>query len=165
MLERFQNISVLSVLRERPAALGNIKGDAGHPKLHGTVRFFPYRSGTVVLMQLWGLPHDPAPCAANVYAIHLHDGGACAANTDMPFSAAGGHYSPKDCPHPAHAGDLPPLFGNQGYAWQGFYTERFTPREVIGKTVIVHNQRDYFKTQPAGDAGGRIGCGVIQAAL
>ena len=81
----------------------------------------------------------------------------------MSFASAGGHYNPKNCPHPAHAGDLPPLFGNQGYAWQGFYTERFIPDDVVGKAVIIHGQRDDFTTQPAGDAGSRIGCGVIRA--
>ena len=112
-----------------------------------------------MLAELWGLPYDSAPCTPNVYVIHTHAGGGCSGD----FFDAGGHYNPDNCPHPAHAGDMPPLFGNRGYAWQGFYTERFTPKEVVGKTVIVHDQRDDFKTQPAGDAGGRIACGVIRA--
>ena len=163
MLQRLPSISALSVLRARPAASASVKGDAEHAKLHGTVRFFPYRSGAIVLAQLFGLPYDPAPCAPNLYAMHIHAGGDCSSGMTPPFSGAGGHYNPNNCPHPAHAGDLPPLFGNRGYAWQGFYTERFTPSEVVGKTVVIHGRRDDFSTQPAGDAGGRIGCGVIRA--
>ena len=162
MLQCFQNMSALSALRAKPAASASIKGDAAHAKLHGTVNFFPYRSGTIVLAQLWGLPYDSEPCASNIYAMHIHAGSDCTGDMNMTFSTAGGHYNPTDCPHPAHAGDLPPLFGNRGYAWQGCYTERFTPGEVIGKTVIIHGQRDDFTTQPAGDAGARLGCGVIR---
>lgn len=159
MLERLKNISVVSAMSVRPAARASIKGSAEHPKLHGTMSFYPYRNGAIVLAELWGLPYDSAPCAPNVYAIHIHAGGGCSGD----FFDAGGHYNPDNCPHPAHAGDMPLLFGNRGYAWQGFYTERFTPKEVVGKTVIVHDRRDDFKTQPAGDAGGRIACGVIRA--
>ena len=159
MLERLKNISVVSAMSARPAARASIKGGAEHPKLHGTMSFYPYRNGAIVLAELWGLSYDSAPCAPNVYAIHIHAGGGCSGD----FFDAGGHYNPDNCPHPAHAGDMPPLFGNRGYAWQGLYTERFTPKEVIGKTVIVHDRRDDFKTQPAGDAGGRIACGVIRA--
>lgn len=165
MLQRFQSLSALSALRGRSAARASIKGDAAHPKLHGTVSFFPYRNGTLVLAELWGLPYDPAPCAPSIYAIHIHAGGDCSGDRNAPFSGAGGHYNPRNCPHPAHAGDMPPLFGNRGYAFLSFYTERFTPSEVVGKTVIVHSQRDDFTTQPAGDAGARIGCGVIRASL
>lgn len=57
---------------------------------------------------------------------------------------------------------MPPLFSNRGYAWQGFYTDRFTPWEVMGRSVIIHAKRDDFTTQPSGDAGDRIGCGVIR---
>lgn len=163
MLEQFQTLSALSAIRARPAAQASVRGDAGHPKLHGAVRFFLYRGGTIVLAEFWGLPYDSAPCAPNIYAMHIHAAGDCSESMDMPFASAGGHFNPQNCPHPAHAGDLPPLFSNQGYAWQAFYTERFTPDDVVGKAVIVHDQRDDFTTQPAGDAGARIGCGVIRA--
>ena len=163
MLHRFQYQSVISSLNVPPGARAHIKGDDDHPHLHGFVDFFSYLNGTIVLMEVCGLPYDEAPCASNIYAMHIHAGGDCSGEMNMSFSGAGTHYNPKNCPHPAHAGDLPPLFGNRGYAWQGFYTERFTPSEVVGKTVVIHGRRDDFSTQPAGDAGGRIGCGVIRA--
>ena len=163
MQQRDQNKSIRFPFGARPAARARIRGDAAHPQLHGVAEFFPCRNGTLVFAEVWGLPYDPARCAPNIYALHVHAGGGCTGTPDAHFSGAGGHDNPKDCPHPAHAGDLPPLFGNRGYAWQGVYTERFTPAGVVGKTVIVHGQRDDFTTQPAGDAGARIGCGVITA--
>lgn len=163
MSRQAQNNANVFPMNARPAARATIQGDMAHQNLHGTVDFFPYQQGTLVLVRMRGLPDDPDPCAPNIYAMHIHAGGDCGGDMQMPFSGAGGHYNPNDCPHPAHAGDMPPLFGNRGYAWQSYYTERFTPREVLGKTVIVHGQRDDFSTQPAGDAGSRIGCGLIQS--
>lgn len=79
-------------------------------------------------------------------------------------SNAGAHYNPAHCMHPYHAGDLPPLFGNQGMAVSMVLTSRFTVREIIGKVMIIHDQPDDFTTQPAGSAGQKIACGVIQRA-
>lgn len=155
--------------RERPAMLhfgspyahARVLGSAGYPELYGRVEFFAAESGTVLVARFRGLPFDDSPCAPNICAMHIHAGAACTGAPDAPFSDALGHFNPGGCPHPAHAGDLPPLFSNHGFAWQAFYTERFRPGDVIGKTVIVHAQRDDFTSRPAGDAGARIGCGVI----
>lgn len=59
-------------------------------------------------------------------------------------------------------GDLPPLFVGNGRAWGAVLTTRFRVEEVIGRTVIIHSQADDFRTQPAGDSGSRIACGVIR---
>ena len=72
------------------------------------------------------------------------------------------HYNPKDCPHPYHAGDMPPLFGNNGEAFMAFMTDRFTVEEIIGKTVIIHSNPDDFTTQPGGNSGEKIACGKIK---
>lgn len=146
----------------RPDARARITGSPSHPALRGTVDFYGLEEGVAVIASLWGLPYDPAPCAQNLCALHIHAGGACAGPREDPFADALGHFNPEDCPHPAHAGDLPPLFSNRGYAWMGVYTERFGIEETIGRTVIVHSQRDDFTSQPAGDSGARIGCGEIQ---
>ena len=71
------------------------------------------------------------------------------------------HYNPQGCPHPYHAGDLPPLFGNQGYAFSAFVTDRFAVREIVEKTIIIHSKPDDFKTQPSGDSGEKMACGKI----
>ena len=78
-----------------------------------------------------------------------------------PFPNSGAHYNPKECPHPFHAGDMPPLFGADGYAFLTFVTSRFTVKEIVGKTVIIHSSPDDFTTQPSGNAGEKIACGLI----
>ena len=72
------------------------------------------------------------------------------------------HYNPNQCAHPYHAGDLPPLFGSNGYAFEAFLTDRFTVSEVIGRTVIIHSKPDDFSTQPSGNSGEKIACGEIR---
>lgn len=84
-------------------------------------------------------------------------------HSNGPFPLSGAHYNPGECEHPHHAGDLPPLFGCNGYAVSIFLTDRFLVDDVIGKTLILHDRPDDFKTQPAGDAGEKIACGVIQS--
>lgn len=59
------------------------------------------------------------------------------------------------------AGDMSVLFGNNGYAFSVFLTNRFRLSDVIGKTVIIHKDPDDYITQPSGNAGEKIACGVI----
>ncbi|MBS1479677.1 MAG: superoxide dismutase family protein [Christensenellaceae bacterium] len=153
--------TLFSGLGANPGAVARVSGDAAHPQLRGVVRFYPAGSGTLVLAEFHGLPYDAARCAENIFAMHIHTNGSCAGDGGA-FAGAGGHYNPAGCPHPAHAGDLPPLFSNRGYAFSAVYTERFTVREILQRTVILHSQRDDFTSQPAGDAGSRIGCGIIE---
>ena len=96
------------------------------------------------------------------FAYHIHEGSACRGSATDPFSAAGGHFNPAGCSHPYHAGDLPPLLGCGGDAMTVFLTNRFRLDEVIGRTVVIHENADDFTTQPAGNAGARIACGVIE---
>ena len=94
-------------------------------------------------------------------ATPMQNNGMAHSNDSFPLS--GTHYNPGECEHPHHAGDLPPLFGCNGYAVSIFLTDRFLVDDVIGKTLIIHDRPDDFKTQPAGDAGEKIACGVIRA--
>lgn len=154
--------NVMFPLSARPDARAVIAGNSAHPALRGTVDFYRMSQGTVVIASLWGLPEGSGRCANDIFGLHIHTGRSCTGTSEDPFRDALGHFDPQGCPHPAHAGDLPPLFGNRGYAWQGVYTERFTVEQILGRTVIIHSQRDDFTSQPAGDAGSRIGCGVIR---
>ena len=95
------------------------------------------------------------------HGFHIHAGGSCTGTKEEPFKNAGGHYNPTNMEHPNHAGNLPPLLSNDGTAFSMFYTNRFYPEDVIGKTVIIHALSDDFKTQPSGDAGEMIACGEI----
>ena len=65
------------------------------------------------------------------------------------------------CPHPFHAGDFPPLLENNGYAYSKFLTNKFKISEIIGKVIIIHDLPDDFTTQPSGNSGTKIACGVI----
>ena len=152
----------LPVLRRRPDAQADIAGGRENPRLRGSVRFYQTPQGVLVLVEVSGLPDRGCRCEDNIFAFHIHSGGSCAGSADEPFSSAQGHYNPERCPHPAHAGDMPPLFSNNGYALQAFLTDRFTVREIIGRTVIIHDDVDDFTSQPAGNAGERIACGVIR---
>ena len=48
-----------------------------------------------------------------------------------------------------------------GFAWMAVLTDRFRVPDILGRTVIVHSQPDDFTTQPSGNAGAKIACGVI----
>ncbi len=144
---------------QAPAAIAHISGGPG-ASLSGIVSFFPQERGTLVTAQIHGLPHEDGPCSARVFGFHIHEGGSC---TPPDFEDAGGHYDPEGCPHPQHAGDLPPLFGCGSDAYLSVLTDRFTVPEVIGRTVVIHSDPDDFSSQPSGHAGARIGCGVIRA--
>ena len=100
-------------------------------------------------------------CSGGVFGFHIHEGNACTGNENDPFANAGGHYNPTNCPHPYHAGDLPPLFSNNGYAFMSVLINKFTVNEIIGRTVIIHSQPDDFTTQPSGNSGKKIACGEI----
>ncbi|MCI8633289.1 MAG: superoxide dismutase family protein [Lachnospiraceae bacterium] len=154
--------SLLSVLRSSAQAVASISGSEGSPNISGSVWFYQTGRGVIVYAQISGLPHSASPCQKPVFGFHIHEGGACSGNEEDPFADAGGHYNPAECEHPDHAGDLPPLFGNEGFALSVFLTDRFSVDEIIGRTVIIHDHPDDFTTQPSGNSGKKIACGVIQ---
>lgn len=98
-----------------------------------------------------------------IYAYHIHSGAKCTGNAEDPFKDTLQHFNPQNNGHPYHAGDLPPLFGNYGFAWNAVFTARFKISEVIGKTIVIHANPDDFITQPSGNSGTKIACGVIEA--
>jgi superoxide dismutase, Cu-Zn family len=100
-----------------------------------------------------------------LHGIHVHGVGSCGAN----FAAAGGHHNPLAQPHGGHAGDLPNLIVNAdgqgrlnatvtGFTLSASATGAF---DVDGSSIIVHAAPDDFVTQPTGNSGGRVACGVI----
>jgi Cu-Zn family superoxide dismutase len=149
-------------------AEARIKGSPAFPAVRGRVSFYQTGQGVAVLTEITGLPDAEGAlpgCDYPVFAMHIHEGGSCTGNTEDPFADTGGHYNPGKCPHPAHAGDLPPLFSNGGTAWSAVLTDRFTLNEIVGRTVILHRNPDDFTTQPSGNSGEKIACGVIRAGV
>ena len=106
------------------------------------------------------------------FGFHVHEKGQC---TPPDFMSAGGHFNPGGQPHahhgkPArHAGDLRNLNANgEGDAIYVFETSLLTvrpgPNSVIGKAIVIHANPDDYTSQPAGNSGPRIACGLIRAA-
>lgn len=71
--------------------------------------------------------------------------------------------SPVDCRQtPAGRRLLLSLLARDGRAWLRFLTNRFRVADILGKTVVIHADPDDFHTQPAGDSGMKVACGVIR---
>ena len=155
------NFPICSVLGGIPQAVAWVTGSPEYTDILGRIRFYEMKRGVIVCAEISGLPYSPEICASRIFGFHIHDGMACEGNHSDAFSEAGTHYNPDSCQHPFHAGDLPPLFGNNGYALSVFLTNRFTISEIIGKAVIIHDSPDDFTTQPSGNSGTKIACGII----
>jgi len=105
------------------------------------------------------------------HGFHVHEKGDCSA---PDASSAGGHFNPTSQPHgnpdspPHHAGDMHNITADaQGNAQVNVQLNGVTistsgPNDILGKSVVVHAKADDYKSQPAGNSGGRIACGVIQ---
>jgi Cu-Zn family superoxide dismutase len=156
--------------RNKAVAIACIKGGPLRPQIEGAVRFFQAPNGTLVFAEINGLPpYQPSTngeAPIGPHGFHLHEFGNCEiGDPQNPFQAAGGHWNPTNQPHGNHAGDFPVLFSNRGYAYMYFYTDKFLPEQIIGNSVIIHQNPDDYRTQPAGAAGKRLACGIIQKAL
>jgi Cu-Zn family superoxide dismutase len=102
------------------------------------------------------------------HGFHVHEVGNCAS---ADGTSAGGHFNPDGKPHGPqsaahHAGDLPALRADaSGMVDQKIVLTGLTvvdgPTSVVGRAVIVHAQADDYATQPTGNSGARIACGVV----
>ena len=107
--------------------------------------------------------------AGQEHGLHIHEKGDCSSGDGM---SAGGHFNPHGKPHgnpggmERHAGDLPSLKANKdGRANVQVEVDMISvtpgPGSIVGRAVVVHADPDDFKTQPTGNAGARLACGVI----
>ena len=138
-----------------PDAVAKIRGGELAASVCGTMRFYQERGSVLIEAEISGLPRDSK---SGFYGLHIHEGGSCCCDA---FSETGGHYDPKGVSHPYHAGDLPPLMQCHDGAYLAMRTDRFCVRDIIGKTVVIHSEPDDFRTQPSGNAGKKIACGLI----
>lgn len=136
----------------------------GH-SAEGSVLFQRIGSGISVVAQVEGLTPNQN------HGFHIHQYGDC---TAPDGSSAGGHFNPTGERHAGpdsaerHLGDLGNLTANQeGVAHLEFIDERLSmdgAHNILGRGIVIHAEEDDFESQPTGDAGGRIGCGVIGVA-
>jgi len=130
----------------------------------GTVTFEQHGDHVMVLARVTGLKPNQE------HGFHVHEKGDC---SSPDGTSAGGHYNPTGKPHGPpdgehHAGDMPSLKADAtGKAEARFHLMGVSvgagAADLVGRGVIVHADPDDYRTQPAGNAGGRIACGVIQA--
>lgn len=130
----------------------------------GTLQFAAVDGGVRVTGQVTGLP------GAGEHGFHVHEKGDC---SDPDASSAGGHFNPASTAHGRvgqgehHAGDSDNITANgEGVATvdtllQGVSLGDGADTDIVGKGVIVHADADDYTTQPTGNAGGRLACGVI----
>lgn len=131
-------------------------------KTKGIVHFMEENGKMTVEVMAEGLKSGP-------HGFHIHEVGDC---SGKDFASAGGHFNPTQMKHGApgkesHAGDLGNLVADKkGKIKATVTTETLTlagSDSIIGKSVIVHKGKDDLKSQPAGNSGPRVLCGVIEA--
>jgi Cu-Zn family superoxide dismutase len=152
-----------STPEEEPRANAQLKPTKGN-KAFGEVIFTQVGSKVRVVAYLDGLRPD------REHGFHIHDAGDCSSDDGM---SAKGHFNPQGKPHghfqsaERHGGDLPALKSDKsGRAKLDVEMDIITvtpgPTSVIGRGLIVHADPDDYRTQPTGNAGARLACGVIQ---
>ena len=139
-----------------------IKGNDIYNSIKGKAYFYDTSKGVMVIIEVNGLPTFGGNCNNGIFALHIHEGGSCSGNENDMYANTMGHYNPDKCMHPYHAGDMPPLFESNGYAFMMYLTKRFKINDIIGRTIIIHSEPDDFRTQPSGNSGSKIACGVIE---
>lgn len=157
--------SFLRCIKMHPQAAADMKGNEYYPDIRGRVLFYNARGGVLVRAEITGLPRAHGVCDSPIFAFHIHGGNFCTGNADDAFANSVSHYNPQNCNHPYHAGDLPPLFSADGNAVLEVLTDRFTLSQIPGKTVIIHSGPDDFTTQPSGNSGEKIACGIIKSVV
>jgi Cu-Zn family superoxide dismutase len=149
---------------EEPRATARLEPTKGN-KTFGEATFEQVGAKVHVVVYVQGLK------PGQEHGLHIHEVGDCSSGDGMSTK---GHFNPFGKPHGSggsaerHAGDLPSLkAGKDGRAKVDVELDTITvtsgPASIIGRGLIVHADPDDYKTQPTGNAGARIACGVISA--
>src|SRR5574338_864295 len=146
-----------------PGATANLTPTQGNGAT-GTVTFEQVKSGVLLKADVQGL-------TPGSHGFHIHEKGDFSA---PDATSAGGHFNPTSQPHgdphtaTHHAGDIPMLEADaQGNARLEVRLEGLAigsgPNDIVGRAVVVHAAPDDYRSQPAGNSGARVACGVIVA--
>lgn len=131
-------------------------------KVSGTVTFTEVEDGVRVQAEITGL-------TPGNHGFHVHEFGDC---SSADASSAGAHFNPTDQPHGApdaearHVGDMGNVEADASGAAELTYVDHNLSLtrdklSIIGRSVVIHAKADDLKSQPAGDSGARVACGVI----
>jgi Cu-Zn family superoxide dismutase len=131
-------------------------------KASGTVTFTEVADGVQIKAEITGL-------TPGNHGFHVHEFGDC---SGADLASAGAHFNPTNKPHAGpdaperHVGDMGNVEADASGAAKLSYVDHEISltndqRSVIGRSVLVHVKADDLKSQPAGDSGARIACGVI----
>lgn len=149
----------------KPEAVAKLESKSGATVM-GQAEFFA--SGMEVRVQL-----EVTGTMPGKHAVHLHEKGDCSSEDG---ESAGAHWNPKGHDHghlenpPAHLGDIGNLeVDAEGRGRLSFSTIYWTVgtktgNDIIGKAIVIHESEDDFTSQPAGNSGKRIACGVVRHA-
>lgn len=129
--------------------------------INGVVNFEKKEGLLLVTADLKGLKPNTK------LGFHIHQNGVC---EGPDYKTAGDHYNPTHMKHGSpdvtqrHKGDMGNLQTDKnGNARMTITLNETTLEEVMGKSVLVHASADDFKTQPSGNSGARIACGLVRA--
>ena len=157
MAERFYQKNCQPSVTHGMAVVYPTKGNTAS----GVVEFWQQDDGVRITATIEGL-------TPGKHGFHVHEFGNCACDDAI---CAGGHYNPTGAQHGGpddtnrHVGDFGNLVANeQGiakYDHVDTYVKLNGPYSVIGRAVIIHADPDDLVSQPTGNAGARVGCGVI----
>jgi Cu-Zn family superoxide dismutase len=147
---------------DQPSATAVLEATKGSTA-GGTVNFVQKGDKVVLTANVSGL-------TPGSHGFHIHEKGDCSSGDGM---SAGGHFNPASQPHahpstPArHTGDMPMLVADaRGNATLTVALDLMTigsgANDIVGKGLVVHKDADDFKTQPTGNSGARVACGVIR---
>lgn len=159
----------MSAMARSTATSGTVALAAASGSLvSGTLKLTPVSDGVRIVGEIGGLAPN------STHGFHIHETGDCSA---ADAKSAGGHFNPASMPHgragagPHHAGDMDNIVSNaQGVARVDVVDRSVTlgggaANDADGRAFIVHGGADDYTSQPSGDAGSRVACGVIKAKM
>ena len=146
-----------------PSAYALFQGGSLAPDLNGRALFCSLTDGILLKVCVTGIPtYNSEGKPSLFHGLHIHEFENCnIGDPNDPFKTTGGHWNPTNELHPYHYGDLPPLMSSNGIAAMDVYLSRFSIKDIIGKAIIIHENADDFTSQPSGNSGKRLACGII----
>lgn len=156
---------VVAQAQQETKASAKLEPRSGNTSVKGKVEFEKAKNGVRVIANIEGLSPNSA------HGFHIHEKGDCSAKD---ASSAGGHFAPLEKTHGApgdkrhHVGDMGNVKANKdgkvvlNEVFEALSLDPKSKAYIGSKAVVLHAKADDLQSQPAGDAGGRIACGVIQ---